>query len=412
MLRITKLLSVLLITFTVSEYSKGQTTIDTGDVFIEISNIIATMPGDSGNDYSPPDSNQLNTWGHTLKNLLQGDYTTASDSANAIGYDLVQFLDTTGSTNTIYYVLKTSNDNYWGTYVYNPNYCRPLVIQSPHPIKDPNTGIQGIHVFKRTEALFYCLSGTNRCNNSTYSTCDGATIMCSSPAESYRISDLPHNLSTVFHSTTDSLFRNYDSTHFIQLHGFTKLSTDPYVILSNGTQITPTPDHMSTFKTKLYDEDTSLTFKVAHVDLTWTRLRGFYNVQSRLINSSSDYCNSNATTTNGRFFHFEQEQTKLRDNQPGWDKVANALINTFTCPVLSDRVIFSGRKLGISPNPTTGILTIIGIKGKTELYSIDGKCIATTYSQTLDISHADRGIYFLKTTDNKGRVHVQRVVKE
>ena len=350
-----------------------------------------------------------------LENMLQGDYAKASDSANAIGYDLIQFLDTTGSNNTTYYLLRTSSTNYWGTYVYNPNYCRPLVIQSPHPIKDPNSGIEGIYVFKRTEALFFCLSGTNRCNNSSYSTCDGATLMCSSTAESYRISDLPHNISTIFQSTTDSLFRKHNNTHFIQLHGFTKLSTDPYVILSNGTQLTPFLDYMSIFKTKLYDEDSLLTFKVAHVDLTWTRLRGFYNVQGRLINSSSDYCNSNATTTNGRFFHFEQEQTKLRDDETGWDKVANALINTFTCPNLSNEPLNLTEKATISPNPTNDQVTldVNGYNGPVtvELYNLSGRLFEITNSTTISLKDFAKGIYVFKVSYGD-RVEEIKVVKE
>lgn len=410
-----RLVLVFIISFTICKQSNGQVVIDTGDVFVEISSIISTMPGHSGNDYMAPGTAQLNTWGYVLKNLIMGDYANASDSANTIGYDLIQFLDTTLTNSTTYYILKTNSSNYWGTYVYNPNYCRPLVIQSPHPILDINTGIEGIHVFKRTEALFFCLSGTNRCNNSTYSTCDGTTLMCSSSSESYRISDLPHNLSTVFQSTTDSLFRNYDNTHFIQLHGFTKLSTDPYVILSNGTQITPSPDHMSTFKMELYEEDTSLTFKVAHVDLTWTRLRGFYNVQSRLVNSSSDYCNSNATTTNGRFFHFEQEQSKLRDDETGWDKVANALINTFTCPVLSNGADILNEKLTISPNPTNDRITLdincYNGPVKVEVYNLSGRLLETTNSTTLSLRAYAKGIYVFKVS-YADRVKEIKVVKE
>ena len=216
-------------------------------------------------------------------------------------------------------------------------------------------------------------------------------------------------------STTDSLFRKHNNTHFIQLHGFTKLSTDPYVILSNGTQLTPFLDYMSIFKTKLYDEDSLLTFKVAHVDLTWTRLRGFYNVQGRLINSSSDYCNSNATTTNGRFFHFEQEQTKLRDDETGWDKVANALINTFTCPNLSNEPLNLTEKATISPNPTNDQVTldVNGYNGPVtvELYNLSGRLFEITNSTTISLKDFAKGIYVFKVSYGD-RVEEIKVVKE
>ena len=70
------------------------------------------------------------------------------------------------------------------------------------------------------------------------------------------------------------------------------------------------------------------------------------------------------------------------------------------------------RSINIKPNPTTGILTIEGVNGKTEIYSIHGKLVTTTTTQTLDISQVPSGIYFIKTTDDRGGVYTQKVVKE
>ncbi|HIA37264.1 MAG TPA: hypothetical protein EYN89_11185, partial [Flavobacteriales bacterium] len=100
-----RLVLVFIISFTICKQSNGQVVIDTGDVFVEISSIISTMPGHSGNDYMAPGTAQLNTWGYVLKNLIMGDYANASDSANTIGYDLIQFLDTTLTNSTTYYIL-------------------------------------------------------------------------------------------------------------------------------------------------------------------------------------------------------------------------------------------------------------------------------------------------------------------
>lgn len=403
----------LAISLIFSKQSNCQVIQDSGDIFTEISSVISDMPGDSGNDYSNPNSSQLNTWTNVLDNLLLGNYSLASDSLNTLGYDLIEFLDTTTVPNITYYILKTNSINYWGTYVYNPNYCRPLVIQSPHPKKDFNTGKQGIHVFKKTEAMFFCLSGTSRCNSSLYSSCDGTTSICSGSSERYRISDLSHTISTIFQNTTKKLFNDYSDTYFIQLHGFSKLSTDPYVILSNGTQVTPSTDKLSTFKTKLFDEDNSLTFKIAHVDLTWTRLRGFFNTQGRLINSSSDFCNSDATTTKGRFFHMEQEKTKLRDDSTGWNKVVNALNNTFTCSTLSVNQDSFNNEIKIYSNLTTNLITVKGNNIKMndiKIYNMLGQKISKFNriiykDQTkikIDMTNLSSGIYILKikTTTN------------
>ncbi len=319
----------------------GQVLKDTGDILVEISSIISSMPGASGNDFAFPSTADLDTWGSILNNLFAQNYAAAADSAATINYDLIAFLDTTPAGST-YYLLKNNASNYWGTYVYNPGYCRSLILQSPHPKKDYNTGKEGIFVFREAEALFFCMSGTNRCNHASYSTCSGTTSVCSGSSENYRISDLAHVLNTAFQSTTDSLLHHFGNSIFLQLHGFTKLNSDPFIILSNGTQITPAVDHIATFKTQLENEDSLFidSIKVAHIDLEWTRLRGFSNVQVRLVNASISPCDSNSTATNGRFIHMEQEKTRLRQDSTGWRKVANAIKGTLPCTPLPIALLY------------------------------------------------------------------------
>jgi len=302
---------------------------DTGQIQVVINSIVSSMPGDSGNHYTDPSAAEAHTWGNMLKALMDGDYAMAHDSAVFLGYELVEFWDTTQVPHRTYYILQDQAAHYWGTYVYYPNASRSLVIQSPHPKNDTNTGLQGAYVFQDIEALFFMLAGTHRCNNGDHSGCSGTTSTCDIPNEDFRISDLAHTVTSIFQTTTDTLFRNVPDSHFIQLHGFGKRSTDPYVILSNGTTHTPSPDYMSDFSQYLFNEDTTLTFKIAHIDLTWTRLRGFTNSQGRLINGSSDPCITSASVSAGRFFHVEQERTKLRNDATGWAKVANALAQTF-----------------------------------------------------------------------------------
>ena len=128
---------------------------------------------------------------------------------------------------------------------------------------------------------------------------------------------------------TENLFTNISNSVFIQLHGFGKKSTDPYVIMSNGTQITPPTDYATLIKDALLIEDNTLTFKLAHIDTDWTRLRGFTNTQGRFINESTDPCSNSATATTGRFIHIEQEKSKLRDSATEWMKMSNALKAVF-----------------------------------------------------------------------------------
>ena len=254
--------------FCISNTISAQIIINSGDIFNDVSNFISNMPGNSGNDYDRPNNLQLDTWDNVMSNLINNNYTIAVTYANSLGYDLIKFSDTTTSPYHIYYVLKSNSSNHWGYYIFNPNYCRPLVIQSPHPKNDLNTGKQGVYVFKKTNALFFLLSGTHRCNSSQFSSCDGSTSTCSATLENFRISDLSHNDSSIFQRTTEVLLNTYNDTYFIQLHGFSKQSTDPYVILSNGTQLTPLFDYLTTFQNNLFNEDSTLTFKTAHIEMT------------------------------------------------------------------------------------------------------------------------------------------------
>jgi hypothetical protein len=364
----------------------GQIIQQSGYIYSEIGGMISAMPGDSGNHYMTPNVTQLTTWENALTNLLLDDYQTASDSVNQLGYELVNFTDTTFQPTRTYYILRAASTNQWGTYVYYPDYCRPVVIQSPHAKKDANTGHQGIHVFKKTDALFYMVSGTHRCNSSSLSSCTGTTTSCSSTSQAYPVSDLAHNTLSIFQKTTEVLLNQFNNTYFIQLHGFTKKTTDPYLILSNGTQVTPSLDYLSIFKDKLFEADTSLTFKIAHIDLNWTRLRGFWNTQGRLINGSSDACTAYATSSQGRFFHVEQERLKLRADVTGWNKIAYAVSNTFACVMTAVEEIQPKEILKLYPNPTYNTVTI--------------------ESKTYNIEYEDIRIFNLLGKEITGSVHV------
>ena len=382
----------------------------TGYLYSELSLKLSSMPGNSGNHYVQPDTLQLNTWKNTLNQLFLGNYTAASDSANTIGYNLVNFTDTFSTPHSTYLLLETAGSNFWGTYVYYPNYCRPVIIQAPHAIKDANTGLQGIHVFRRTKALFYQVNGTHRCNSSVQSTCTGTTAGCSKNSQPYPVSDLAHVSASIFQKTTEVVMTAFPNSYFFQLHGFTKRSSDPYVILSNGTTVTPSPDYISSFSANLRRQDTVLTFKIAHLDTNWTRLRGFWNTQSRLLNASPNPCITSATNTTGRFIHMEQERVRLRSNVAAWNKTANALNSTFPCiQVKVERNLIRPRLLRVYPNPTMDKVTLewdfsISKNNKIQLFNTLGQMLTDKISSKqlsqnkteLDLSALPLGVYFIR----------------
>ncbi len=303
-----------------------------GNIETYISTIIDNAPGSSGDDYKAPSEVQLTHWNAIISFILQNKITDAFTKATTLGYKIVEFTDTSIDSKPIFYILEKteSGTNYWGTYVFtkNPSIDK-LILMAPHSKYDTNTGKQAVYCFKNTLAKALFINGTHRCNSSESSSCSGTTSACGTKA-AFKISDMAHTTSSVYQKTTENIFENVANSVFIQLHGFGKKSTDPYVIISNGTRKAPAiTDYAVKIKDALLEEDSSLTFKIAHIDTDWTRLRGFTNTQGRLINLSSDPCGTSATTPSGRFIHIEQEKSKLRNNETGWKKMSNALKKVF-----------------------------------------------------------------------------------
>jgi hypothetical protein len=399
-------------------FSFAQTEV-TGSLTGYIYNIIDNMPGRSTDEYGAPSSAALDTWQQLTDSLLNGHYASASDLAGGVGYELVHLTD--GSAE--YYILqkKESSLNFWGTYVLRPaaGSCRKVVLQAPHSKYDTNTGREGVYVFSKTEAYFFCMAGTHRCNSSYFSSCDGTTTACSSSSQAYRISDMAHNAGTVFETVTEQLSHHDTSLVFIQLHGFAMRDTDPYVIMSNGTRLTPHPDWLDSLKNALKEADPVLDFKVAHQDLDWSRLIAFNNVQGRYLNGSSDICNKNADTVSGRFIHIEQEKTRLREDSTDWEKMVYAVRHAFPLEPLSRRERTVTYQVTVSPNPFSDhtVITWQDPAGNYDLslYSVTGKEVRHLTGLCngrvlLQRNGLQPGLYFFVLSSSGGKRYLGRVV--
>jgi hypothetical protein len=319
------------------------------DIEEYFSTLIAYLPDTGLNTFAEPTAGNLTTWTTIIDNLLADNTTTANTNATTIDYEVVLFTDNSVMPNKQYYLLqKTSTgSNYWGTYVFNPSPCREIIIEAPHPRNDFNTGKQGIYCLKNTNSRAFLLAGTHRCNQKTYSSCDGQTTTCSEAGddENFRLSDLAHNSNNCFQATSDKLHDDIGTSVLVQLHGFSKEMSDPYVILSNGTELSPSgTDYADNLKTQLAATDGTLTFQVAHID-SWSRLIGTTNTQGRYINGQASPCNNAAVGATGRFIHLEQEKTKLRDDATGWAKVSTALENLISCVLPVELTYFKGELL-------------------------------------------------------------------
>ena len=92
----------------------------------------------------------------------------------------------------------------------------------------------------------------------------------------------------------------------------------------------------------------------------------------------------------------------------------NNCTDTSTCESVTVVGLQEAKKseLFLYPNPTTGILTIEGAEGIASVYNIYGRLVLTANTNTLDISNAAMGIYFVRVVDEQGKIYVGKVVKE
>ena len=190
--------------------------------------------------------------------------------------------------------------------------------------------------------------------------------------------------------------------------------------MSNGTRVTPSPDYISLLADALAAEDPVLTTEAAHLNLNWTRLIGFTNVQGREINGSANPCSTNADASTGRFLHVEQERTRLRNNLAGWNKMANAVQAIFPCVTVGVEQLEQEMPLSIFPNPSRGQVRIEGdielddralflfnhlgqdVSSHLRVSRVGEKAIS------LDLSSLPGGLYFLRCGPSSGRLILQR----
>ncbi len=389
----------------------------TGNIENYIGDIIDNAPGSTGDNYIVPNTSELNKWNAIIDFIMVENLIEARSNADELNYQVTEFTDTSITPNQVFYILEEKNTqfNYWGTYVFSKTPTRNnLIIQAPHSKYDTNTGKQAIYCFKNNVARAVFINGTHRCNSDSYSSCSGTTSACGS-SDNYKMSDLAHTTTSMFQKTTENMFKSISNSVFVQLHGFGKRVSDPYVIMSNGTRETPAKDYAVLIKEALLVEDNTLTFKLAHKDLNWTRLIGFTNTQGRLINGSPDYCNTSATSTSGRFIHIEQEKYKLRNDETGWNKMSNALSNVFSSTLGLNKFEIDN-SITISPNPSYGIIKIKGASiDNIQIFNILGQELIVVNNRNnkeiiiVDLHKSKQGIYYIRI-NLKNKISITRKI--
>ena len=139
-----------------------------GDLVDHMDGIIASMPtANGGGDYLQPGTTSRALWREIIDHILAGEYADAHAKALTRDYQVVLYTDTADIDQTVHVLLERtpgSTVRYWGTYLFCTEPARPhLVIQSPHPRYDSNTGYQSIRAYRSTGAAVYFVAGTHRC---------------------------------------------------------------------------------------------------------------------------------------------------------------------------------------------------------------------------------------------------------
>lgn len=404
-----------------------------GSLTAHVDSIIVAMPtATGGGDYLQPNAESRALWREIIDHILAGELAEAQAKASTRSYRVVEFTDTGSQGSPVHIVLERTPEatsRYWGTFLFNPSPLRSkLVIQSPHPRHDLNTGYQGVRIYQYAGARAFFVSGTHRCNGISYSPCSGTTTACSESAEPYRYSDQCHVVDATFQITTQALLDDSFDLLVLQNHGFSKGTGDPDLIISNGTRRTPTgTDYAVAVRDAMLTIDPALTAKVAHVNLDWTENIGTDNTQGRLLNESSSPCYSSPTSANGRFVHVEQAKTRLRDTQANWMKLAQAVAIAFPVDVSGvppGAEAPEARVLIVHPNPTSSS-TQVQFKldqpgqSRVEVFDVAGRCVASLddgirpagiYSVTWNASDVPAGIYFINFRLRGALVDVRKCV--
>lgn len=392
-----------------------------GDIVDHLDSIIETIPNTyGGGNYLQPNEASRGLWREIIDHILALEYADAHTKAQTKNYQVVLFTDTSITPPGFHVLLERtpeSTSRHWGTFVFNRAPLRPhLVVQSPHPVFDINTGFQGIRVYRHNAARAFFVSGTHRCNGLSYSPCDGTTSVCSGTADDYRYSDMPHVVKSTFHIATEAMLDHDPDLLVVQCHGFAEGSGDPDLIMSNGTRTTPLGnDYVLDLRDAFTDLDPSITFKIGHVDLSWTRLLGTTNTQGRLLNNSFDPCESAPSSATGNFIHVEQAVVRMMSTKQDMMMLAEAIaiaVPPSTTPV-ADEVLAPVSSVHIIDNFTnpfrarTRIEFELGRTGPVTLdvYDLAGRRVARlaggSYTAGLhgldwNAGNLSSGVYFLR----------------
>ncbi len=196
----------------------------------------------------------------------------------------------------------------WGAYAARKSGTgtRQLVIESAHPVADPDTDVESARIFTAVRAEWYLIAGAHRCANPTVSGCDGTTAVCTPGKQNpYRESDAAHSTKTPFHGVHMAISAA-TTAPFLQLHS--NGETCPTALLSDCSGTFPTTGFVVAFGKAMETAGITVGRCGSGFPTAACSLCGTENVQARANAGASDSCTMGGSTY-GRFIHLEQQQS-------------------------------------------------------------------------------------------------------
>lgn len=286
------------------------------------------MPDENMGGYVPPGATERAAWKSVVEDMLDGTLdnvceTIALPLALAGSYEISRFTD--GGDGKDYCVLVELADagdadkRGWGTFITNLDPRRELAIQIPHPLKEDDTTLQGLGIFKQTRARSLIVAGAHR-RAHTEPACQNVS--------DYRKSDVAHHHENMFSPATRALIDWYEAQGIrdelvaMQFHGMESCLPDLYMTYGRPPGSgTPQPG------------DELLDLRAIFVaDFGWNvdlpgfptdpndpcGLHGSLNLQGRRLNFTgaippANFCGQAATGYTGNFIHVEQKTGVFRE---------------------------------------------------------------------------------------------------
>jgi len=118
--------------------------------------------------YVAPSESERSEFSQLAMNLYDHNWLNAEVQANNLGYNLVQFLNTT--TSETYYgvtehLVAGAQTKGWGSFFINESATSNVTVEITHPSNDTNTHRLGARIFERSYANGFMMAGSHRSAN-------------------------------------------------------------------------------------------------------------------------------------------------------------------------------------------------------------------------------------------------------